>query len=95
MDLRAKQGRNQKGLSFASGEDEAIEDGIYRIFHDGNSMLIEVRVSSSVPPRMIVLDHRIFSELSCQEDSAVKLEAVPINIPRNTHFTVWKDSSAI
>lgn len=86
MDLKAKQGRNQKGLCFVSDQEGIIEDGLYQISHNGNSMLVDIRVSSNVPENMIILDYRIFKEISCEENSVLQLEKISSDIPTCTEI---------
>jgi len=86
LDLKAKQGRNQKGLCFVSNQEGIFEDGLYQISYDGNSMLVDIRVSSNVPEDLIILDYRIFKELSCEENSGIQLEKISINIPTCTEI---------
>ncbi|TFH03388.1 MAG: hypothetical protein E4H14_16750, partial [Candidatus Thorarchaeota archaeon] len=81
MYLKAKQGRNQKGLCFVSGRERNIGNGLYQISYDGNSMLADIRVSSNVPEDLIILDHRIFKGISCQENCDLQLEEILSHVP--------------
>ncbi|MGY5878818.1 MAG: VWA domain-containing protein [Candidatus Thorarchaeota archaeon] len=93
MNLKAKQGRNQKGLCFVSEQEETIGDGLYQISYDGNSMLADIRVSSSVPRDLIILDHRIFKGISCHEDGDLQLEEVSTKIPICTEIRLLLTST--
>jgi hypothetical protein len=84
--LKAKQGRNQKGLCFVSEQEGPVGEGMYQISFDGNSMLADIRQSSNVPQDLIILDHRIFKGLSCKEDSDLNLEEVSSDIPTCTEI---------
>ncbi len=86
MDLKAKQGRNQKGLCFVSDQEGIIEDGLYQISYEGISILVDIRVSSNVPEDMIILDRRIFNEISCEENSVLQLEKISSDIPTCTEI---------
>ncbi|TFG99603.1 hypothetical protein E4H12_02185 [Candidatus Thorarchaeota archaeon] len=81
MNLKAKQGRNQKGLCFVSTDEGTFNEGLYRISFHGNSMFADLRASSSVPQDMIVIDQRIFSRISCKENSEVHLEKIAVSLP--------------
>ena len=93
MNLKAKQGRNQKGLCFVSEQEETIGDGLYQISYDGNYMLADIRVSSSVPRDLIILDHRIFKGISCHEDGDLQLEEVSTKIPICTEIRLLLTST--
>ena len=81
VSMKAKQGRNQKGLCFVSTDEGTLNEGFYRISCHGNSMFADLRTSSSVPQDMIVIDQRIFSMISCKEDSEVHLEEILGSLP--------------
>jgi len=91
--LKAKEGRNQKGLCFVSESEEAIGEGLYQLSFDGNSMLADIRESSSVPQDMIILDHRIFKGLSCKENDDLQLEKVSTDIPTCTDIRLLLTST--
>jgi hypothetical protein len=84
--LKAKQGRNQKGLCFVSGDEEWQKEGVYRVIYCGKSTFVDIRISSKVPAGLIILDHRIFSLLSCKEDVDVDIDAISATIPRCTNI---------
>jgi len=73
VNLKAKQGRNQKGLCFVSGEDSDFERGVYEISFSGKSILVDIRKSPKIPSGTIVLDNRIFSYLACEDGVDVTL----------------------
>ena len=81
VNLKAKQGRNQKGLCFVSEEESSIKEGVYRITSHGKTLLADIRVSANIPRDLIVLDQRIFSWLSCKEEEEVTLEEITSKIP--------------
>ena len=80
MDIKAKQGRNQKGLCFVSEESD-INEGVFRITCNEKKLLADLRKSSSVPTELIVLDQRIFKWLECNEDEELVLEKITDDIP--------------
>jgi len=80
LDMKAKQGRNQKGLCFVS-EESSIDDGVYQISYNERVLLSDVRASSNVPKDMVVLDNRIFNWLSCNADDEIELQRVEATIP--------------
>ncbi|TFG30212.1 VWA domain-containing protein [Candidatus Thorarchaeota archaeon] len=81
MNLKAKQGLNQKGLCFVSDKIGTISDGPYRITFGSKSMLADVRVSSNVPKDLIILDYRVFKEISGKDDCDVLLEEISTDLP--------------
>ena len=82
MNLKAKQGRNQKGLCFTSEDETPFKEGVYQISYHGNTLLADVRTSSTVPSNLIILDQRIFSWLSCKEEDTILLEEITSSIPK-------------
>ena len=86
MYLKAKQGRNQKGLCFVSEQDGSLKNGLYRISCGDKSLLADIRTSSNVPQDMMILDQRIFKGISCHEDSDVQLEEISTDIPTCTEI---------
>ena len=93
MDLKAKQGRNQKGLCFVSEKEGTILNGLYQISYGSNSMLVDIRGSSNVPQDLIILDARIFKGLSCQEDSDLQLKELSTNVPTCTEIRLSLSST--
>jgi len=81
VNLKATQGRNQKGLCFVSEDEVPFKEGVYRISSHGKTLLADTRTSANVPQSLIILDQRIFSWLSCQNESEVLLEEVTSSIP--------------
>ncbi|MCK4568018.1 MAG: VWA domain-containing protein, partial [Candidatus Thorarchaeota archaeon] len=81
MNLKATQGRNQKGLCFVSEDEAPLKEGVYRISYHGKTLLADIRTSANVPQSLIILDQRIFSWLSCRNESKVLLEEVSSFIP--------------
>lgn len=81
MNLKATQGRNQKGLCFVSEDEVPFKEGVYQISYHGKIMLADIRTSANVPQSLIILDQRIFSWLSCKNESEVLLEEVTSIIP--------------
>ncbi|MGY5873598.1 MAG: hypothetical protein RTV72_15220 [Candidatus Thorarchaeota archaeon] len=81
MKLKAKQGRNQKGLCFISEKESSINEGIYQITSKGRTLLADVRVSANIPRGLIILDQRIFNWLSCEEEGKVTLQIITPKIP--------------
>jgi len=73
VNLKAKQGRNQKGLCFVSSEDSDFEKGVYEIIFNGKSALVDIRKSAQIPMGIIILDNRIFFFLDCEENADVTL----------------------
>lgn len=82
MNLKAKQGRNQKGLCFVSTEDTALERGVYEVDFNGKSTLADIRKSPKIPKGMIFLDDRIFSYLACEDSVDVTLTENSSDIPQ-------------
>ncbi len=80
LNMKAKQGRNQKGLCFVS-EESSIDDGVYQISCNERALLSDVRVSSSVPKDLVVLDNRIFTWLSCNMNHEIELKRILATIP--------------
>ena len=81
MNLKATQGRNQRGLCFVSEEDVSFKEGVYQISYHGKTLLADIRTSANVPRNLIILDQRIFSWLSCNNEAEVLLEEVTSIIP--------------
>lgn len=81
MNLKATQGRNQKGLCFVSEDEVPFKEGVYQISYNGKTLLSDIRTSSNVPQNLIIIDQRIFSWLSCNNDAEVLLEEVTSTIP--------------
>ena len=82
MNLKAKHGRNQRGLCFISEDEAPFKEGVYQISYHGNTLLADVRTSSTVPSNLIILDQRIFSWLSCKEEDTILLEEITSSIPK-------------
>ncbi len=81
MNLKAKQGRNQKGLSFVSEDEVPFKEGVYQISYHGKTLLADIRTSSTVPRNLIILDKRLFNWFSCKDEAEVLLEEITIIIP--------------
>ncbi|MCK5390165.1 MAG: VWA domain-containing protein [Candidatus Thorarchaeota archaeon] len=81
MNLKATQGRNQKGLCFVSEDEVPFKEGVYQISYHGKTLLADIRTSANVPRSLIILDQQIFSWLSCNNESEVLLEEVTSIIP--------------
>lgn len=93
MNLKAKQGRNQKGLCFVSTNEGTLNQSFYRLSYHGNSIFVDIRPSSSVPQDMIVIDKRIFGMVSCKEDDDVHLEEIASSIPTCTEIRLLLTST--
>ena len=81
MNLKATQGRNQRGLCFVSEDEVPFKEGVYQISYHGKTLLADIRTSANVPRSLIILDQRIFSWLSCNNEAEVQLEEVTSIIP--------------
>jgi hypothetical protein len=90
--MKAKQGRNQKGLCFVS-ENSSIENGVYQISFKGRSLLSDVRTSNSVPNDIVVLDTRVFRWLSCNEDDDIDLQKITVVIPTCSNIRLTLSST--
>ena len=93
MNLKAKQGRNQKGLCFISEEESSVGEGVYQITCGGKTIFVDIRTSSSVPTDLIILDQRIFDWLSCGEGEELELEEVQFKIPSCTEIRLLLTST--
>ena len=82
MNLKAKQGRNQKGLCFVSGEVCDLERGVFELSFNGKSTLVDIRNSPKIPKGTIILDRRIFSYLTCVDGADVTLALNSSDIPQ-------------
>lgn len=89
VNLKAKRGRNQKGLCFVSGK----EEGIYQITCNGKTLLTDVRSSENVPSNLVILDQRIFDWLSCSEGELLTLEEISSEIPSCTEIRLLLSST--
>ncbi len=81
MNLKAAQGRNQRGLCFVSEDDVPLKEGVYQISYCGKTLLADIRTSANVPRNLIILDQRIFSWFSCKNEDEVLLREVTSIIP--------------
>jgi hypothetical protein len=90
--LKAKQGRSQKGLCFVS-EASSIEDGVYQLSYNGRALLTDIRATSSVPDGLAVLDSRIFSWLSCEDEADISLLKIESNLPTCTNIRLTLSST--
>ncbi|MGY5858748.1 MAG: hypothetical protein RTU63_05225 [Candidatus Thorarchaeota archaeon] len=93
VNLKAKQGRNQKGLCFVSEEESALNEGVYKITSNGKTLLADIRTSASVPNDMIILDQRIFQWLSCRDEEELTLEEITSKIPSCTEIRLLLSST--
>jgi len=93
VNLKAKQGRNQKGFCFVSEEQSTINEGVYKITSNGKSLLADIRASASVPDDMIILDQRIFRWLACSEGEELALEKIASKIPSSTEIRLLLSST--
>jgi len=93
VNLKAKQGRNQKGLCFVSEEESMIPEGVYKITSNGKTLLADIRTSASVPNDMVILDQRIFHWLSCSEGEELTLEEISSEIPSCTEIRLLLSST--
>ena len=92
LDMKAKQGRNQKGLCFVA-EESSIEDGVYQISFNSRSLLSDVRTSNSVPTDMVVLDTRVFKWLSCNDGDEIDLQKITGTIPTCSNIQLTLSST--
>ena len=90
--MKAKQGRNQKGLCFVC-EKSSIEDGVYQLSLNGRVLLSDVRTSNSVPDDLMILDNRIFNWLSCKESDEIGVQQVTTDIPNCTNIRLTLSST--
>jgi len=81
VNLKAKQGRNQKGLCFVSEDAGQFKEGVYQISIHGNTLIADIRTSSNIPRDLIILDQRIFNWFSCKDEAEVLLEETTSSIP--------------
>lgn len=86
MNLKAKQGRNQRGLCFVSEDEVPFKEGVYQISYREKTLLADIRTSANIPRDLIILDQRIFSWLSCNNEAEVLLEEVTSNIPTSSEI---------
>ena len=93
MKLKAKQGRNQKGLCFISEQESEATEGVYQITCDGKTLFADIRVSQNVPSDLIILDQRIFDWLSCREGDELVLEEISSEIPSCTEIKLLLSST--
>ncbi|TFG33964.1 VWA domain-containing protein [Candidatus Thorarchaeota archaeon] len=81
MILRAKQGRNQRGLCFGSSNESGLESAAFVLSHRGTQLFADVRLSDKVPEGLLVIDDRIFRYLGCSDNSEVRLTLESGEIP--------------
>jgi len=81
VNLKATQGRNQKGLCFVSEDEVPFKEGVYQISYHGKKLLADIRTSANVPRNLIILDQGIFNWLSCTNEAEVLLEETTSIIP--------------
>jgi hypothetical protein len=90
LNLKVKQGGNQKGFCFVSTEVPELENGVCEIGNNSGKILADVRKSTKVTKDTIFLDSRIFSLLTCTEGSDVSVVPLGLDIPtcRTLELTV-------
>jgi hypothetical protein len=81
MNLKVKQGGNQKGLCFVSDEEINLEIGVYEISFRGKQILVDLRKSHRVPTGQAIIDSRIFSWLGCEDNAEAFFIRNTSNIP--------------
>ncbi|MDH4212853.1 MAG: VWA domain-containing protein [Candidatus Thorarchaeota archaeon] len=81
MNLKAKEGKNQKGLCFVSDEESDFERGVYEIQFRGKTILADVRKSPHIPKGITILDSRLFSYLDCDDASELTFIKSSSDIP--------------
>ena len=86
MKLRAKRGRNQKGLCFVAADALDSSMSAYELRCDSNSIYTDIRGSAKVPEGVIILDARVYDMLFCNDEDEINLEALPDEIPTCTEI---------
>ncbi|TFG32056.1 VWA domain-containing protein [Candidatus Thorarchaeota archaeon] len=81
MILRAKQGRNQKGLCFVSSKESNLESGVFELNYKDKWLLADIRLSQHVPEDLLILDDRLFRELGCFNESELILHPTSNDVP--------------
>jgi len=81
VNLKAKQGRNQKGFCFVSDEESDVERGVYELGFKGKTVLADIRKSPRIPKGLAILDNRLFSYLGCDDSADVTLARSSFEIP--------------
>ena len=81
MNLKVKQGRNQKGLCFVSVEEIDFKIGVYEIKFGEKKILADIRKTPQVPIGLVVLDTRIYSWLGCEDNAEMSFVKSSLDIP--------------